>query len=191
VLLYFGAPLLLGPVVNANIVVRADFVQSIVATGHVEAPLRVNIGSQITGAVTNVPVSEGQAVKTGEALILLHDSEARAAVIQAEGTVAQAEARLRQMRELSLPSAEEALRQARATRLNAQQAYDRTVKLAANDYSPRAALDEATKSLDIARAQVRNAELQAPPVGLAEAITSWRKRSSIRRAPISQRPGRG
>lgn len=160
VLWYFGAPLLLGPVVTANIVVRADFVQSIVATGHVEAPFRVNIGSQITGVVANVPVSEGQAVKTGETLILLDDSEARAAVIQAEGTVAQAEARLRQMRELSLPSAEETLRQAKATRLNAQQAYDRTVKLAADEYSTRAALDEATKSLDIARAQVRNAELQ-------------------------------
>jgi HlyD family secretion protein len=160
VLWYFGTPLVLGPVVDANTVVRADFVQSVVATGHVEAPYRVNIGSQITGVVANVPVSEGQAVKAGETLILLDDSEARAAVIQAESAVAQAEARLRQMRELSLPSAEAALRQAMATLLNAQQSYDRTAKLAANGYSTRAALDDATKSLDIARAQVRSAELQ-------------------------------
>ena len=160
VLWYFGAPLVLGPVVNANTVVRADFVQSVVATGHVEAPFRVNIGSQITGVVADIPVAEGQSVKAGETLILLDDSEARAAVVQAESSVAQAEARLRQMRELSLPSAEAALRQAMATQLNAQQSYDRTAKLAANGYSTRAALDEATKSLDIARAQVRSAELQ-------------------------------
>lgn len=160
VLWFFGAPLVFGPVVNANTVIRADFVQSVVATGHVEAPFRVNIGSQITGVVANIPVSEGQSVKAGETLIVLDDSEARAAVIQAESTVAQAEARLRQMRELSLPSAEAALRQAMATLLNAQQSYDRTAKLAANGYSTRAALDEATKSLDIARAQVRSAELQ-------------------------------
>ena len=66
VLWYFGAPLVLGPVVSANIVVRADFVQSVVAAGHVEAPFRVNIGSQITGVVANVPVSEGQTVRAGE-----------------------------------------------------------------------------------------------------------------------------
>jgi len=160
VLWYFGAPLVLGPVVNANTVVRADFVQSVVVTGHVEAPFRVNIGSQITGVVANIPVSEGQSVKAGETLIVLDDSEARAAVVQAQSSVAQAEARLRQMRELSLPSAEAALRQAMATLLNSQQSYDRTAQLAANGYSTRAALDEATKTLDIARAQVRSAELQ-------------------------------
>jgi HlyD family secretion protein len=160
VLWYFGAPVLLGPVVNADTIVRADFVQSVVASGHVEAPFRVNIGSQITGIVANIPVSEGQAVKAGDTLIVLDDREARAAVVQAESAVAQAEARLRQMRELTVPSAEEALRQATATLVNAQQTHDRVAKLAGDGYGTRAALDEATKSLNIARAQVRNAELQ-------------------------------
>ncbi len=157
---YFGTPLLLGPVVAVDAAVRADFVQSVVASGHVEAPFRVNIGSQVTGIVANVPVSEGQAVKAGDTLIVLDDREARTAVVQAEGAVAQAEARLRQLRELTVPSAEEALRQARATLLNAQQTHDRAAKLAEGGYGTRAALDEAIKELNIARAQVRNAELQ-------------------------------
>ena len=157
---YFGTPILFGPVVNADSVVWADFVQSVVASGHVEAPFRVNIGSQITGVVASVPVSEGQAVKAGDTLILLDDREARAAVVQAEGALAQSEARLRQMRELTVPSAEEALRQATATLVNAQKTYDRAVALAAVGSGTKAALDEAIKSLDIARAQVRNAELQ-------------------------------
>jgi HlyD family secretion protein len=157
---YFGAPVLFGPVVSADPVVRVDFVQSVVASGHVEAPFRVNIGSQITGVVAEIPVSEGQVVKAGETLIVLDDHETRSAVIQAEGVVAQAEARLRQMRELTLPSAEEALRQAKATLVNAQQVYDRAAKLAQDGFGTRATLDDATKSLDIARAQVRSAELQ-------------------------------
>ena len=139
---------------------EADFVQSVVASGHVEAPFRVNIGSQITGVVASVPVSEGQAVKAGDTLILLDDREARAAVVQAEGALAQSEARLRQMRELTVPSAEEALRQAMATLVNAQKTYDRALALAAAGSGTKAALDEAIKSLDIARAQVRNGELQ-------------------------------
>jgi hypothetical protein len=35
---YFGAPFVLGPVVEADTVVRADFVQSVVASGNVLAP---------------------------------------------------------------------------------------------------------------------------------------------------------
>lgn len=160
VLGYLGTPLLLGPVVTADPVVRADFVQTVVATGHVEAPFRVNIGSQIVGVVAKIPVAEGQTVKAGDTLIVLDDREARAAVVQAEGIAAQAEARLRQLRELTLPSAEEALKQAQATLLNAQKAYDRAAKLAADGYATRATLDDATRARDIATAQVRNAEYQ-------------------------------
>ena len=145
---------------NADPVVRADFVQSVVASGHVEAPFRVNIGSQITGVVAEIPVAEGQTVKAGERLIVLDDREARAAVVQAEGAVAQAEARMRQLRELTLPSAEEALTQAQATLLNAQQTYDRTAKARRDGVATKATLDDATRALNIARAQVRSAEFQ-------------------------------
>jgi HlyD family secretion protein len=157
---YFGIPILLGPVTSVDPVIRADFIQTVVASGHVEAPFRVNIGSQITGIVASVPVAEGQTVKAGDTLIELDDREARAAVVQAEGIKAQAEARLRQLRELTLPSAEQALKQAQATLINAQKAYDRASKLAADGYGTKATLDDATRVLDVATAQVRNAEFQ-------------------------------
>lgn len=157
---YFGTPVLLGPIVNADPVVRADFVQSVVASGHVESPFRVNVGSQITGVVADIPVTEGQAVKAGDTLIQLDDREARAAVVQAEAAVAQTSARMRQLRELTLPSAETTLEQAKATLVNAQLAHDRAAKLASDGYGTRVTLEEATKALDIARAQVRNAEFQ-------------------------------
>ncbi len=158
--LYFGVPVVLGPVVPVDAVVRADFVQSVVASGHVEAEYRSNVGSQITGVVKDIPVAEGQTVKAGDVLIVLDDREVRAAVGQAEGIVAQAEARLRQLREITLPSAEEMLKQAKATLTNAEQTYERAAKLAMDGFATKVALGDAQKSLDIARAQVRSAELQ-------------------------------
>jgi HlyD family secretion protein len=158
--LYFGPTLVLGPRVDADPVARGDLVQSVVASGHVEAPFRVEIGAQITGVVADVPVIEGQFVRSGDTLIILDGSEARAAVVQAEGVVAQAEARLRQLQELTLPSAEQTLRQMQATLLNAQKVYDRAAKLAASGYTTKVALDEAIKYLDVAKTQVRNAGFQ-------------------------------
>ncbi len=157
---YFGVPVVLGPIVPVEAVVRGDFLQSVVASGHVEAEYRANVGSQITGVVKDIPVAEGQTVKAGDVLIVLDDREARAAVGQAEGIVAQAEARLRQLREITLPSAEETLKQARATLINAEQTYERAAKLAVDGFATKATLGDAQKSLDIARAQVRSAELQ-------------------------------
>lgn len=157
---YFGTPILFGTVVTVDPVVRRDFVQSLVASGHVETPFRVNIGSQITGVVADVPVNEGQAVKAGDVLVLLDDREARAAVVQMEGVVAQAEARMRQLREFTLPTAEETLRQAQATLVNAEAVYERTAKLAKEGVATKASLDDATRARDVARAQANSAELQ-------------------------------
>ncbi|WP_172889814.1 efflux RND transporter periplasmic adaptor subunit [Bradyrhizobium sp. ORS 285] len=151
---------MLGPAVVVDQVRRGDLVETVVASGHVETPFRVEIGSQITGTVDEVLVLEGQRVTKGQPLISLEARELKAAVVQAQGQVAQAEARMRQLAELTLPSAKEALRQAQATLLNAQQTYDRTSQLTTNGYATRASLDEAQKTLDIALAQKRAAEFQ-------------------------------
>ena len=67
---------------------------------------------------------------------------------------------MRQLDELTLPSAREAQAQAQANLLNAQQTFDRTSALAKNGFATRAALDDAQKTLDVARTQVRTAEFQ-------------------------------
>ena len=155
-----GARLLLGPAVVVDQVKRGNLVETVVASGHVETPFRVEIGSQITGTVEDVLVQEGQQVTKGQALIALDDRELKAAVVQAQGAVDQAEARVRQIVELTLPSAREALTQAQANLLNAQQTFDRTSKLFNAGFATRAALDDAQKTLDVARTQVRTAEFQ-------------------------------
>jgi HlyD family secretion protein len=155
-----GARVILGPAVVVDQVRRGKLVETVVASGHVETPFRVEIGSQITGTVDDVLVQEGQRVGKGQPLISLESRELKASVVQAQGAVAQAEARMRQLDELTLPSAREALAQAQANLLNAQQTFDRTAQLAKNGFATRAALDDAQKTLDVARTQVRTAEFQ-------------------------------
>ncbi len=152
-------PNLLGPLVVTSPVVRADLVQTLVASGRVETPFRVSIGSQITGVVKRVPVEEGQQVTAGDTLVILDATESRALTAQADGQVAQAAARLRQLRDVTAPSAEQALSEARATLLIMQQTFDRN--LAAAGFDTPASRDAAKANLDIARARMRAAELQA------------------------------
>ncbi len=152
--------MILGPAVVVDEVRRGRLIETVVASGHVETPYRVEIGSQITGTVQEVLVQQGEKVSKGQPLIALESRELKAAAVQAEGAVAQAEARIRQLEELTLPSAKEALTQANATLLNAQQTFDRTAQLEHNGYATRAALDDAQKTLDVARAVKRSAEFQ-------------------------------
>jgi len=149
-----------GPAIVVDRIERGDLVETVVASGHVETPYRVEIGSQITGTVEDVLVHEGQAVAKGQPLVSLQASELKAAVVQAEGAVAQSEARMRQLEELTLPAALETLAQAKATLLNAQKSFDRTSELARSGYATKAALDDAQKNLDVGKTQVRTAELQ-------------------------------
>jgi HlyD family secretion protein len=155
-----GARLIWGPAVVVDQVRRGNLVETVVASGHVETPFRVEIGSQITGTVDDVLVREGERVSKGRPLISLEARELKAAVVQAQGAVAQSEARMRQLDELTLPSAREALTQAQANLLNAQQTFDRTSQLARDGYATREALDDSQKTLDVARTQVRTAEFQ-------------------------------
>ncbi len=155
-----AARVLVGTAVVVDQVKRGALIETVVASGHVETPFRVEIGSQMTGTVENVPVQEGQRVTKGQPLVSLASSELRAAVIQAQGAAAQAEAHIRQLEELTLPMARASLKETQATLLNAQQVFGRASDLARSGFATRVALDEAQKNLDVARTQVRTAELQ-------------------------------
>ena len=157
---YMASNMILGPRIDVAKVVRRDVIQSVVASGRVATPYRVDIGSQIVGTVVEVPVEQGQAVKAGQTLILLEASEARAGVKQAEVAVLQAEARLRQLRELQLPVADQAHRQAQANLANAQVQYERNRRLFESGFVGKSALDDAQRTLEVAQTQVESARKQ-------------------------------
>jgi HlyD family secretion protein len=165
--------LVMGPKVEVVKVVRRDVVQSVVASGRVANPYRVDVGSQIVGTVVEVPVEQGQTVKAGQILVALESTEARAGVKQAQVAVAQAEARLRQLAELQLPVAQQALRQAEANLTNARVQFERNRNLFESGFVGQAALDEAQRNLEVAQAQADAARKQvetARPTGSDYAV---------------------
>jgi HlyD family secretion protein len=158
--LYFSVQKFLGPKLAVHSIEVQDVVQTIVASGHVETPLRVDIASQITATVASIPVAEGQTVTARQLLIAMEDGEAKALVSQARATVTQAEARLRQIRDLGLPSARQALEQTKINRANVAKQTARTAELQAKGFVGQSVLDDAQKNLAIADSQVKTAQLQ-------------------------------
>ncbi len=157
---YWGMNWWRGPVVPVDAVVRRDFVQTVVASGHVESPHRIEVGSQIISTVTKIPVGEGDMVKAQDVLIELAASDLRAAERQSKEAVTQAQARLRQIRELQAPLAEQALRQAKTNLQNAQATQARSQRLRQQGFIGDAALDDVRKAVDLADSQVSAAQKQ-------------------------------
>ncbi len=161
--LFLGAAVLrwwVGPQVQTEAVQRRDVLQTVVASGRVETPHRVNIGAQITGTVARVPVTEGQTVKAGDVLVELVGTELQSAQRQAQQAVVQAQNRLRQMNELQGPVVQQTLRQAQASLDTAQASWQRNQALFGQGFIGQAALDESRKALALADAQVRAAQQQ-------------------------------
>lgn len=164
-----GARWWLGPPTPVFAATRTDLVQTVVASGRVETPLRVEIGSQVTGTVAGVPVARGQAVRQGQLLVLLESSEQEAALAQAKAGVAQARARLAQLDQFGLPAARRSLQQAEINLRTLRRQYQRTHELRARNFVGQAALDEARRNLQLAQSQRETARLQVQNNGAAGA----------------------
>lgn len=150
----------MGPAVSTESVLRRDFVQTVVTSGHVEAPHRLDVGVQITGTVLRIPVTEGQAVEAGDLLLELEAAELTATGRQADVAVMQAQAKLRQLQEVQGPVAAQTLRQAQSSLKNAHAALARSQDLFGQGFIGQAALDDARKTAELADAEVRAAQKQ-------------------------------
>ena len=156
----FALPRLLGEKIGVLAASRGELRQSVVASGKVRSPQRVELASQITGRVTQIPVREGQNVAAGELLIQLDDAEWRATLAQAQASMTQSELRLAQMQQLAQPLATQAKRQAEANLLQAQQRFAQTSELVAKGFYSKTQLDDAQRNLDVAESQRQTSELQ-------------------------------
>ena len=157
-----------------------ELVQTVVASGRVISPQRVNVALQGTGRVIRVAVVEGQTVQRGELLIELDNSDSRASLAQATANVAQAQARLRQLSELNQPQAAQALAQAQATAGQALKALERNRALVLQGFISQAALDEAQRALDVATSQVASAQ------ALAKSSTPSGSDAALAQAALAQ-----
>ena len=156
----FVPRVLYGPKVQVETVTQSNFLQTVVASGRVENPHRIDLGVQLTGTVTAVPVSEGQKVTQGTVLIQLDSEELQAALRQAELSEQQARAHVRQLKELQEPMAEQAMLQAQANRDSTQRNLERTQELFDKGFLGSAAKDEALRAAQVALAQLNSARQQ-------------------------------
>ena len=182
---YLGLRWWQGVAVVGERVVRRDFVQTVVATGRVENPHRMDIGAQITGTVLRVPVAEGQAVRAGDLLVQLSSDELMATQRQADIAVDQAQARLRQLQEVQAPLAQQALRQAQVMADFARATLRRNQDLFAQNFIGAAALDESRKALDLAltqqgaaQEQLRSTEIQGSDYAVAQTAVAQARASA-------------
>jgi HlyD family secretion protein len=159
-IVYFARNLILGKPVDAYPATISELVQTVVASGRVITPQRITISAETTGRVNAIPVSEGQTVKRGQLLIQLNDQDERASLAQATAAVSQAEAKLRQLREVALPTASQSLKQAQTNVEQARKQYERTRDLQARGFYSQAQLDEAKRNYDVINSQVSAARLQ-------------------------------
>lgn len=141
-------------------VVAADVQTSVVASGRVLPPSRVDIGATITGRVEKVLVREGARITADQILVELERGELAAAAAQARAAVARAQARVSSVKTLALPTAQAAQQQAAANLEVAEREAKRTRDLVAKGFVSQSRVDEADRQLDVARSQLASARAQ-------------------------------
>lgn len=150
--LLWGLARLRGPVLPGYEVVSGPLVQSVVATGRVAAPSRVQVGAEISGLVLERRVSDGDRVAPGDVLVVLRarDLEARRD---------EARAALATLREAERPDAEARLREARAGLAQAERELLRRRELGARQLVARESVEQAGQAAIAARAAVEQARV--------------------------------
>ena len=149
----------------------ADIQTSVVASGRVLPPARVDIGSTITGRVEAVRVREGARVAVDDVLVELEQRELEAAVAQARAALKRAQARVSSVDTLALPTAVAAQQQAQANLALAEREAQRARELLAKGFVSQSRVDDAERQLEVARGALASARAQsgAQTTGGAEA----------------------
>ena len=122
-------------------------------------PFRVEIGSQITGTVSEVLVERARRQRGQPLVAWIERTESRS-WCRPQSAVAQAEARLRQLRELTLPPPQRGPEPGSGDARQRAEAYESTEQLVQSGFWHARASMTPRRDLDVARTQVRTAELQ-------------------------------
>jgi HlyD family secretion protein len=131
--------------------------QTVVVSGRVLAPARVDVGATITGRVQTVGVNEGDHVESGQVLLELERAELAAALAQAVATEQAAATRIAQWRDVASVSAREQLVQSEATYRSVERDAARQEQLFQQGFIGEARLDEARRAAAVAKSQYETA----------------------------------
>lgn len=150
-------------------VTRGDIRVSISATGTLSAISTVDVGSQISGQVTDVLVDFNDQVRRGQVIARIDPSTYEAQIAQGNASINAARA--------SLASAEASLR-------NAEADYQRKSQLAQQQLVARGDVDLARASRDQARAQVNSARAQITQQTANTQTTRLNLQRTVIRSPV-------
>ncbi len=150
-----------GVAVQTVAVERTGIVQSVAATGRLNAPARMEMGADVTATVIEVRVREGDKVRKGQTLVRLQDGEARAAVAQARAALQEAQGRALQQASVTAPVSNQAVVQAQALFQTAEREFQRSKELVAQGFFSQQRLDDSRRQLDTARSALESARLQS------------------------------
>jgi HlyD family secretion protein len=130
------------------------------ATGYIVAHHQIQVASKVSGKVAWIGVDEGSAVKKGEVLVRLEDTEYRAQVEQAKGNLANLEAKLLELKHGSRPQeitqAQANLLQAQADLTNSSLTFERSNALYRNGIISRQDFDTAQYNYKNLQAKVNS-----------------------------------
>jgi len=149
------------PLVDVTPVRSGRLAQTVVVSGRVLAPAKVDVGATITGRVQRVAVDDGAKVAANALLIELERSELEAALAQAQATERAAQTRIAQWREVAAPNARELVTQAEANLRIAERDLARQEDLVGRKFVAEARVDEARRTVEVARSQVATARATA------------------------------
>ena len=118
---------------------RGTLEKKVMATGKLDALQKVDVGAQVNGQLQTLNVKEGDFVKKGDLLAVIDPVKAQNVVIEAEQTVSEIKARLKQ---------------AEAEYAFAQATYQRRLALAKTQVISKQDVDEARRNMDVQRAAI-------------------------------------
>lgn len=169
-----------GPLLPGYRISAAPLVQNVVATGRVVSISRAQVGSEITGVVTERLVREGDKVAAGDVLLVLRADDLVARAREARAALAQ----LHQSRR---PQAQARLRQAEAQLAQARREAERSQALLQIDAISREAKEQADQALASALASAEQARVDATALAAGQSEEAiFKERVAAAEAALSK-----
>ena len=147
------------PAVATAAVTRGDIVETVGATGTLQAVTTVQVGSQVSGNIAFLGADFNSLVKKGQVLARLDPSLFEAQAQQSRANLSQSRA--------NLAKAQSDLERNRVQLTDAQQKYARAKELGARGLLPQSDLDTAKTAVDSAQATVRSQQATVSQVEAA------------------------
>lgn len=153
-------------------VTRGPIRKIVTTSGPVRALVTVQVGSQLSGQVSEVLVDYNSEVKAGDVLAKIDEKTFRSKVAQAGADLSAAKA--------SLANQQAAVARAEAVQRQAERAVGRARDLSGRGVSSQAALDTAVRDVDVAKAELEVARAQV----LSAEATVEQRQAQLEQAQI-------